>query len=102
MSSIVHGGTDAALLGAADTVCTSGTRTGARVATALDRVRTNQIAPAIVIVVVAVAAFLALALIIGAIATYIWYCQNHAGGKWPGLAVPTPKNGFYALTCVKY
>jgi hypothetical protein len=56
--------------------------------------------PAIVIIVVAVAAFLALALVIGAIAAYIWYCQSNGLG-WPGLAVPGPQGGVYKLACFR-
>lgn len=67
-------------------------------ATKLDRIRVNGAPPIAFIVVVAVAAFLALALVIGAIAAYIYYCQKHHG-KWPGLAVPTPTNGYYRLGC---
>lgn len=72
-----------------------------RVARSIEaELRVTPIAPAIVIIVVAVAAFLALAVVIGAIAAYIWFCQSNGLG-WPGLAVPGPKGGVYRLGCFK-
>jgi hypothetical protein len=71
----------------------------AHLAKGLDRVRVTPVVP-LVIVVVAVATFLALALIIGALAAYIYYCQTH-GHKWPGFGVPTAHNGYYSLKCIK-
>jgi hypothetical protein len=61
---------------------------------------TNPIAPLIFIVVIAVIAFIALALVIGAIAAYIYFCQSH-GGLWPGLGVPGSSGGYYSLRCIK-
>lgn len=65
-----------------------------------ERMRVTPVAPAIVIIVVAVAAFVALAVVIGAIAAYIWYCQSNGLG-WPGLAVPGPSGGVYRLGCFR-
>lgn len=51
----------------------------------------------VVVIVVAVAAFLALAAIIGAFAAYIWYCQQR--GLWPTMDVPWRTGGTFRLYC---
>lgn len=63
-------------------------------------IRVTPVVPVIVFIIVAIAAFVALALVIGAIAAYIWFCQSHGLG-WPGLQVPGPQGGVYKLACFK-
>ncbi len=70
------------------------------VARGLDRVTVNPILPVVFIIAVAVAVFVALAVLIGALAAYIYYCQSH-GGRWPGLGVPGSSGGVYKLGCYK-
>lgn len=65
-----------------------------------DDLRVSPAIPVVVFVVVAIAAFVALALVMGAIAAYIWYCQANGLG-WPGLQVPGPSGGVYKLACFK-
>lgn len=73
----------------------------ARIANASEgELKVTPIAPVIVIIAVSVVAFLALAAAIGALATYIWFCQSNGLG-WPGLSVPGPSGGVYKLACFK-
>lgn len=70
------------------------------IARGMSRVASNRIAPLVVILLVSVVAFLALAVVIGAIGAYIWYCQS-IGGYWPGFSVPEASGGVYRLGCFK-
>jgi hypothetical protein len=69
-------------------------------ANGLERVTINPVAPLVFILVIAVVAFIALAVVVGALAAYIYFCQAH-GGRWPGFGVPGSSGGYYSLRCIK-
>ncbi|MBN9139674.1 MAG: hypothetical protein J0H23_02495 [Micrococcales bacterium] len=79
-----------------------------RVATALgDRLArprrgsvTNEVAPLILIAVIAVAGALALVALIGAVAAWVFYCQSRFGGNyWPAVNWPSQSGGLFYLAC---
>ncbi|PZQ90760.1 MAG: hypothetical protein DI534_06085 [Leifsonia xyli] len=65
------------------------------------RVR-NEIAPLILIAVIAVAAALALVALIGAAAAWLFYCQSQFGRNyWPAVNWPGQKGGLFYLACAR-
>ncbi len=61
---------------------------------------TNEIAPLILVAVIAVAAALALVVLIGAAAAWLYYCQSHFGSRyWPAVHWPSQNGGLFYLAC---
>lgn len=61
---------------------------------------TNEVAPLILIAVIAVAAALALIVIIGAAAAWLYYCQSYFGRNyWPAVNWPGQNGGLFYLAC---
>jgi hypothetical protein len=89
---------DALLRGAADraagALAARATRTRERLTV------TNEVAPLILIAVIAVAGALALIAIIGAAAAWIYYCQAYFGRSyWPAVGWPGQNGGMFYLAC---
>ncbi|QNO38061.1 hypothetical protein H4J02_03255 [Protaetiibacter sp. SSC-01] len=61
---------------------------------------TNEVAPLILIAVIAVAAAVALIAVVGAAAAWIIYCHSYFGPNWwPAVHWPTQSNGWFQLAC---
>ncbi|MGN6272406.1 MAG: hypothetical protein ACTHMQ_04880 [Protaetiibacter sp.] len=61
---------------------------------------TNEVAPLILIAVIAVAAALALIVVIGAAAAWVYYCQAYFGSRyWPAVHWPGQNGGLFYLAC---
>ncbi|MCS0500203.1 hypothetical protein [Protaetiibacter mangrovi] len=78
----------------------AGRASGALAARADRPAVTNEVAPLILVAVIAVAAALALIAIIGAVATWIYYCQAYFGPNfWPAVSWPGQSGGLFYLAC---
>jgi hypothetical protein len=61
---------------------------------------TNEVAPLILVAVIAVAAAAALIALIGAVATWIYFCQvNFGRDYWPAVNWPGQSGGLFYLAC---
>ncbi len=92
---------DGLLRGAAEQVAGALTTRATRIAQLRERhTVTNEIAPLILIAVIAVAAALALTVIIGAAAAWVYYCQAYFGPRyWPAVHWPGQNGGLVYLAC---
>jgi len=64
------------------------------------RTVTNEVAPLILIAIIAVAAALALIVVIGAAAAWLYYCQAYFGRNyWPAVHWPSQNGGLFYLAC---
>lgn len=61
---------------------------------------TNEVAPLVLIAVIAVAGALALVAVIGALAAWVYYCQAYFGRSyWPAVSWPGQSGGLFYLAC---
>lgn len=61
---------------------------------------TNEVAPLVLIAVIAVAAAVALIVVIGAAAAWVYYCQAYFGRNyWPAVHWPGQNGGLFYLAC---
>ena len=66
------------------------------------RTVTNEVAPLILVAVIAVAAAVALIAVIGAAAAWLFYCQTTFGRNfWPAVHWPSMSGGLFYLACIR-
>jgi len=94
---------DGLLRGAAEQFAGALTTRATRIAQLRERhTVTNEIAPLILIAVIAVAAAVALVAVIGAAAAWLFYCQTTFGSNfWPAVHWPSMSGGLFYLACIR-